>query len=498
MIFFSKIKKTIILFSFIFLFAPFFAGAVGLAELNTQIADMLAKVFTLQAQLKRAQMINAFATSTATSTPSIEQEPFNLACLKLKRNLSRGDSGSDVVDLQLFLARNTYIYPEALITGKYGLATERAVKRYQVYNGIIAYGSPSSTGWGVVGPKTRAKMASNCSEPENKTATTTATTSEVLIKPLSLSRVLGDAPLNTFAKFTLSDVCVSYFIDWGDGTAPAKRDATSVVCTGEQDDITLNHVYTKPGIYTILLKADKKDSIRTLRFDLPIVSYKALKVGGAIEPFHLSKTSGPAPLSVTASFLIDHPACTSYYLDWGDTQVDQFEAQTFACSKNPVVRRITHVYDEVGDYDVTLRLGQDKLDKIPIREEWLVSVSELQKGKTVIELTNTTGPAPLRITVDLATADGHCTSYEVNWGDSPYNIQRKEYIAPEASEFNADDFVTASDNSTPVDEDCTGPYKRTFTHTYTTYGTFPLSIKLGKGLLKDIQPVVHQVRVFPR
>lgn len=74
------------------------------------------------------------------------------------RGLQRGANGADVRDLQEFLKRDAAIYPEGLVTGYFGPATERAVQRFQVKYGIASSGSPWTNGFGAVGPRTRAKL----------------------------------------------------------------------------------------------------------------------------------------------------------------------------------------------------------------------------------------------------------------------------------------------------------------------------------------------------
>ena len=64
-----------------------------------------------------------------------------------------------VSQLQKFLARDRTLYPEALITGYFGPATRRAVKRFQVKTGIVSAGaSLSNPTVGMVGPLTRAVL----------------------------------------------------------------------------------------------------------------------------------------------------------------------------------------------------------------------------------------------------------------------------------------------------------------------------------------------------
>jgi hypothetical protein len=66
--------------------------------------------------------------------------------------LSKGSKHPQVRLLQQFLALNPEIYPEGLITGYFGAATETAVKRFQDKYGIAHLGA---AGYGTVGPKTR-------------------------------------------------------------------------------------------------------------------------------------------------------------------------------------------------------------------------------------------------------------------------------------------------------------------------------------------------------
>ncbi len=59
--------------------------------------------------------------------------------------------------LQQMLARDDTVYPLGKVTGYFGLWTLRAVQAFQVKYGILKWGDP---GYGVVGPKTRAKLNS--------------------------------------------------------------------------------------------------------------------------------------------------------------------------------------------------------------------------------------------------------------------------------------------------------------------------------------------------
>lgn len=74
------------------------------------------------------------------------------------RNLRKGNASADVKKLQQALAIWPEIYPEGMITSYFGNLTEKAVRRFQCKYKIVCKGSPSTTGYGLVGPKTRVKL----------------------------------------------------------------------------------------------------------------------------------------------------------------------------------------------------------------------------------------------------------------------------------------------------------------------------------------------------
>ncbi|MEK9177276.1 MAG: peptidoglycan-binding domain-containing protein, partial [Patescibacteria group bacterium] len=84
----------------------------------------------------------------------------------ITRTLSAGstdaETGGQVTLLQKFLALDISIYPEGLITGYFGAATTKAVGRFQAKSGVITADLASATGYGVVGPLTRAALSRGC------------------------------------------------------------------------------------------------------------------------------------------------------------------------------------------------------------------------------------------------------------------------------------------------------------------------------------------------
>jgi peptidoglycan hydrolase-like protein with peptidoglycan-binding domain len=71
----------------------------------------------------------------------------------LLTNLYLGSRGAAVIQLQLFLIQHNYL--KASATGLFGSLTQKAVQSFQCTQNLICSGSPATSGWGSVGPKTR-------------------------------------------------------------------------------------------------------------------------------------------------------------------------------------------------------------------------------------------------------------------------------------------------------------------------------------------------------
>lgn len=72
------------------------------------------------------------------------------------------DTTGVVKRLQTILAKDKTIYPEGLVTGYFGPATKKAVQALQKKHDIISSGTPETTGYGAVGPKTAKVLMSMC------------------------------------------------------------------------------------------------------------------------------------------------------------------------------------------------------------------------------------------------------------------------------------------------------------------------------------------------
>src|SRR3989344_4682040 len=149
-----------------------------------QIAALLAQVKQLQALL--AQLLALKAPGTAVTppdttapvlTPSNISQPSQNATAGTAgqaRTLSLGMRGDDVLALQQFLIAQKLLSADSA-TAYFGPLTEVAVKKFQAATGIVSYGAPHTTGYGAVGPRTRAAVASVANGSSNAGGTVGST-----------------------------------------------------------------------------------------------------------------------------------------------------------------------------------------------------------------------------------------------------------------------------------------------------------------------------------
>jgi peptidoglycan hydrolase-like protein with peptidoglycan-binding domain len=92
--------------------------------------------------------------SSPNATTQATQQPQESPSGPFTQDLYFGFSDSQVSTLQKFLAEDPAVYPQGLVTGYYGLATEEAVQRFQLTHGIAV----SENNYGAVDAPTRAAL----------------------------------------------------------------------------------------------------------------------------------------------------------------------------------------------------------------------------------------------------------------------------------------------------------------------------------------------------
>lgn len=218
---------------------PFFASAQG-ADLNAQAQALLLQIQQLQAQLGGGA--NGGSGACYSGGP-----------------IKPGTSGARVSALQQFLAADPSVYPQGTVSGYYGALTVAAVQRFQVKNGIVTSGSPSSNGYGAVGPRTASAMAASCGGGDTSD-------DPVVAGFIKVSPISGNAPLSVTVETTINSVksCLPaiYTLSWGDNSMPLVINVPANKCDVLAQ--TYSHLYTLGGEYHVTLSSGEHQTSSTV------------------------------------------------------------------------------------------------------------------------------------------------------------------------------------------------------------------------------------------
>lgn len=156
------------------IFSLVLLGSVLVPNISmAQSASSTSQINSISSLLQQIQALQSQIDALKASQKTLQDQAAT-QLVSFVNNLSVGSQGDDVKALQALLAANPNIYPEGIISGYFGQATERAIKKLQKENGIEQAGS--------VGPKTRALLnqllgknpiAFERNEKEGKNASTT-------------------------------------------------------------------------------------------------------------------------------------------------------------------------------------------------------------------------------------------------------------------------------------------------------------------------------------
>src|SRR3989344_8489403 len=248
--------------------AALFAGTVSAAGLTQ--AQINAIVGLLQSFGANQSVINNVQISLSGGTPNVSDTSTTPAspvaeCRRLASGmwvgLSDRETGNEVSRLQKFLrAQGDFTYSE--ITGFYGPATEEAVRRFQSRSGIVSGGNAETTGYGVVGPSTRAKIIEvSCGiispSPRPDPISFPIPPSNNL--PPVIDGVSGPTTLGIGETGTWSMKAhdpengnLSYIVNWGDGiNSGGKDEASALRLSAALQTTPFTHSYSTAGTYKV-------------------------------------------------------------------------------------------------------------------------------------------------------------------------------------------------------------------------------------------------------
>ena len=274
------------------------------------------------------------------------------ACPNLSRDLIPGSVGADVGELQRFLARD----PAARYPGEphnlYDPSTVQALQRFQSAYGIVRGGNWNTTGYGRVGPATRAAIASVCSQRPQVTypvpipapIPTPISTSVPTPGPANatLSASSKGQPERTVAftvRTSAIDPCppVSFVLSFGDG----QEQVVSFPPSCSVQNQTIIHTYPQLGSYSARLTSG---GFQTSVSILVALSNYSLS---------LKAEQDDVSYSVLLTATYDPGArCENndYKLTWGDGASQTISFSNNSC--NIETKTFKHTYEQSGTYTI--------------------------------------------------------------------------------------------------------------------------------------------------
>lgn len=184
----------------------------------------------------------------------------SLSSAAITQTLTVGSTGNQVSELQTFLAADTALYPEGLVTGYYGTLTQRAVERYQCAASIVCSGTPATTGYGLVGPSTRASInASMTGGGPSGGTPTTGDVSAPIVGAETLTTTTGGAQI-VWTTNELATGRVMYGTVWPFlyATAPSASDPS----IGTVHSVTLSGLQTGTQYYYVRESIDPSGNVQ--------------------------------------------------------------------------------------------------------------------------------------------------------------------------------------------------------------------------------------------
>lgn len=324
-------------------------------ETQTSVSELVKLIEKLKEQIDR---LSKEVPKTESKKPTTPVTPVVTGkCFGTwTQNMGLGSNGSDVTRLQQMLNNDLGTAITGLDDpdnfGYFGNLTESAVKRFQAKYGIVTSGSPETTGYGAVGPTTRAFLAKGCNGSSNED-------SDLIVKTLDGN----ETHTGVEATFTRGSSCSPYTITWGDGEKTEYKELKGVDCPQVTVKTTLAHTYKNGDTYTVTLKQGDKTASKKI----------TIKKGGNTPPpaddADFDLTLKVSPSNVVEATFTRGSSCSGYTINWGDNTpslaVDP--PAGLSCAQVTVKTTLSHTYSVKGTYTVSVTMnGKTDSKKVTI------------------------------------------------------------------------------------------------------------------------------------
>lgn len=302
-----------------------------------------------------------------TSKKSVEKMT-KLGCPEYRNLLFWGvtdaQTNGEVSRLQTYLKQ--YAGYSGKISGTFDEDTELAVRRLQKQQNLVRPGLSCQTGYGVVETKTRKFLNENqdCTPIiPRKTVSCFGVDSCPFIQ-----RALTKGSADTEGVVGSVSMLQCFLRSQGVYTGPVNGSF------GYSTQLSLMNWQKSRGLFKSgSVNDETREAISRCAEQVaqPLSQEQAEEFS-----LHVSPASGPAPLTVKASFALNGSTCTSYEVDWGDgTPSENYDAgRPATCSPKPVTFSVSHVYATPNVYTISVKHGQDALSRLHVTNQAQVTV----------------------------------------------------------------------------------------------------------------------------
>lgn len=325
---------------------PLVSFAQPALDLQAEIHALMQQIQALQGELQGAVTPTPAPVSTgspqAAPTPAPPTPVAGAGCVSISRTLSLGAQGKDVTSLQRFLAIDSSVYPEGIVSGFFGPLTERAVKQFQVKYGIVSSGSPQTTGYGIAGPRTRALVLEKSCGVSITEAKEERSVPRCAIR-VDRSTVLSGEPVTV----SWNSENASYAID---NTTAARVELKGSAIFYPKADSTFTYSFfgytvSLPAVCSIRVTVAASES-----FPAPTPTSTSSPSSFGTDTFIATPSQGSAPLYVQfifkprVGFLCSDRALS---IEYSDGESAMLEANLCASAG---MRSVYHLYKKTGAY----------------------------------------------------------------------------------------------------------------------------------------------------
>jgi PKD repeat protein len=332
-----------------------------------------------------AAMAPAFLLAQTAGTNQPVYCPFLTTALQLG---ARDGARAEVSELQKFLADFFGLNRFEYVTGYFGQLTRENVRKFQCQRMGVCSGGESTTGWGLIGQRTRTAIANACggvslapaispvqtcavpwggalSEGQSLTAyarvplETSSTqyrcvseqrtctggvlsgsyvdqscvVANAVAERLVVTPSSGLLPLSV--SFSGNVNSIGYSIDFGDGTTSGSIGCEHGACPASTgpNAISVNHIYQSAGTYTAKLRKHYASNVATCTgVDCTVVGRVTITVTGPVIPVVMPPTPAPVNCSTPWGATVAQGASVTAYSSSHTPSFGQSVEQNFACA----------------------------------------------------------------------------------------------------------------------------------------------------------------------